>query len=64
MFSTREITHNQSGAAVYKQLMLVAVVLAIAALFLLLRRSVQIEETAPDIEDQAEQSGVDLEEFK
>ena len=55
---------NQAGTSAYKFVVMVTMAVAIVVLIVLLKRSVQLEEQAPDIERQAQDSGVNLEEFK
>lgn len=55
---------NQTGTSVYRFVVMITMAVAIVVLILLLKRSAKLEEQAPDIERQAQDSGVNLEEFK
>lgn len=55
---------NQTGTSVYKFVVMATMAVAIVVLILLLKRSAQLEKRAPDLERQAQDSGVNLEEFK
>ncbi|MEK7203325.1 MAG: hypothetical protein AAB653_03340 [Patescibacteria group bacterium] len=56
--------YNRQGTAIYKKVVMAAFVIGAIIFILLLKRTSKIEQNAPNIEKQAEESGVDLEEFK
>lgn len=58
------LIYNRQGAAIYRKVVMAAFVIGAVIFILLLKRTGKIEQNAPKIEEQAEESGVDLEEFK
>jgi hypothetical protein len=58
-----QVLSNQKGS-IYRTIMMVVAVAAIVVLIVLLRKSFKLEESAPKLEKQAEESGVNLNEFR
>jgi Flp pilus assembly protein protease CpaA len=55
---------NQKGSSAYKLIVMATMAIAIVVLIVLLKRSAKLQQQAPDLERQAQDSGVNLEDFK